>query len=234
MAIDNASLFQAINKANGIDSSGQSVQNKTSNTAQQMQDQFLTLLMAQLQNQDPLNPLENSELTSQLSQINMVSGIQSVNTSLQTLLKSFNDSQSLQAAALIGKNVLVPGNSLPLAVDEQGKVSGAIAGVVLENPADKVTITIKNASGEVVSVNELGAQKAGIVNFSWDGKDSKGNVMAAGNYTYSVEATVNNEKIIAQPMHYGTVYALSRDNGGSFVLDLGSSKVSLQDVQQII
>ena len=87
-----SAMFDAINKANGVTTT--SASSKSTSTAEAMQEQFLTLLMAQLQNQDPLNPLENSELTSQLSQINMVSGIQSVNTSLQTLLKSFNDSQS--------------------------------------------------------------------------------------------------------------------------------------------
>ncbi len=227
-----SAMFDAINKANGVTTT--SASSKNTSTAEAMQEQFLTLLMAQLQNQDPLNPLENSELTSQLSQINMVSGIQSVNTSLQTLLKSFNDSQSLQAAALIGKNVLVPGNSLPLAVDSEGKTNGALAGLMLESPADKVTVTIKNAAGQVVSTSELGSQKAGVVSFAWDGKDSTGKTMAAGNYSYSVEATQGGQKVNVTPMQYGTVYALSRDNGGSFVLDLGSSKVSLQDVQQII
>ena len=234
MSTTASTLFEAINKANGVSTTSSTSSSKSTTTAEAMQEQFLTLLMAQLQNQDPLNPLDNSEMTSQLSQINMVSGIQSVNTSLQTLISSLSDSQAMQAASLIGKNVLVPGNSLPLAVDSEGKTSGALAGVNLESPADRVTITIKNAAGQVVSTNELGSQKAGVVSFAWDGKDSKGNTMAAGNYSYSVEATQGGEKVNVTAMQYGTVYALSRDNGGSFVLDLGDSKVSLQDVQQII
>ena len=130
-----ASLFAAINSANGYTSSSSTSKTDTT-TAEGMQEQFLTLLMAQLQNQDPLNPLENTELTSQLSQINMVSGIQGVNESLQTLISSFSDSQAMQAASLIGKNVLVPGNSLPLSVDSEGNTSGSLAGVVLESNAE--------------------------------------------------------------------------------------------------
>ncbi len=232
--MNNADLFQAINAANGAKVAGAQSAKKKENTAEAMHEQFLTLLMTQLKNQDPLNPLKNAELTSQLSQINMVSGIQSVNTSLQTLMKTFNESQALQAAALIGKNVLIPGNSLPLTVDSNGNVKDSIAGLMLEAPASEVTLTIKNAAGAVVSVNDLGAQKEGVVSFSWDGKDQNGNLMPAGAYQYSVEAKMGNEKIKATPMHYGTVYALSRDNNGSFVLDLGSSKVSLEEVQQII
>ena len=228
-----ASLFAAINSANGYTSSSSTSKTDTT-TAEGMQEQFLTLLMAQLQNQDPLNPLENTELTSQLSQINMVSGIQGVNESLQTLISSFSDSQAMQAASLIGKNVLVAGNSLPLTVDSEGNTSGALAGLVLESNADKVTITIKNAAGQTVSTNELGSQKAGIVNFAWDGKDSQGNTLTSGTYSYTVSATQGGEAVGVTAMEYGTVYALSRENGGDFVLDLGDSKVSLKDVQQII
>ena len=118
------------------------------NSASGMEDRFLTLLVTQMQNQDPLNPMQNAELTSQLAQINTVKGVATLNATLEKLLGSYSDALSMQSASLVGKNVLAAGNKLPLGAN------GAIGGVNLAGAADQVTITISNAQG--VKVDEIG------------------------------------------------------------------------------
>src|SRR5512146_3106311 len=102
------------------------------------QDRFLTLLVAQLKNQDPLNPLDNSQMTSQLAQISTVDGITKLNETVKTLLAQFSDVQSLQAASLVNHGVMVPGSGLQLSN------GGAVGAVDLASAADEVTVTIKD------------------------------------------------------------------------------------------
>lgn len=200
----------------------------TSTTAE-MEDRFLTLLMTQIKNQDPLNPMDNAAVTTQLAQLNTVNGIEKLNATLSQLLSGYNEAQGMQAAGIIGKNVMVAGNSLPLAA---GKT--AFGGASLAAAADKVTLTIKDASGKLVQSKELGAQEAGIMYFSWDGKDEAGNAMSEGKYTFAIEATAAGKKVDATAMKIGTVSAVTRSKDG-FILDMGTlGDVAFKDVQQIL
>ncbi len=230
-----SSLFNQINKANGLNSDGTKVSKETD--AEELQNQFLTLLTAQLQNQDPLNPLENTELTSQLAQINTVSGIAGISEKITALMSALNNNQGIQAASIIGKNILTNGNQITLSsyTDESGNTSSAAyGGIKLESNADKVVVKITNGSTEVRSI-DLGAKNAGIVSFAWDGIDNYGNLRTDGNYKFSVEATQQDSGVIATTMQYSPVYAVSRNSTGDFVLDLGDKgTIKLDDVQQII
>lgn len=200
----------------------------TSTTAE-MEDRFLTLLMTQIKNQDPLNPMDNAAVTTQLAQLNTVNGIEKLNATLSQLLSGYNEAQGMQAAGIIGKNVMVAGNSLPLAA---GKT--AFGGASLAAAADKVTLTIKDASGKLVQSKELGAQEAGIMYFSWDGKDEAGNTLSEGKYTFAIEATAAGKKVDATAMKIGTVSAVTRSKDG-FILDMGTlGDVAFKDVQQIL
>lgn len=201
---------------------------KTTSTTAEMENKFLTLLMTQIKNQDPLNPLDNAQVTTQLAQLNTVNGIEKLNSTLSTLLEGYNEAQAMQAAGIIGKNVMVAGNNLPLANGQ------AVAGASLDSKADKVTLTIKDASGKVVQTEELGAKDAGSFYFGWDGKDADGNVMKDGNYTFTVEASAAGKKVTSTAMQIGTVSAVVRSSNG-FLLDLGAlGDVALKDVQQIL
>lgn len=192
------------------------------------ESRFLKLLVTQLKNQDPLNPMDNAQMTSQLAQINTVSGIEKVNTTLGTLLESYSTSQAVQSAGMIGKSVLVAGSKLSLA-DGQ-----AFGGVKLAGPADEVTLNILNASGKVLQTQNLGARDAGNMNFSWDGKTDAGATSADGAYKFSVTATQGGKEVAADPLQVGTVSALVRANSG-FLLDLGAlGTVDLKNVQQIL
>ncbi len=230
-----SSLFNQINKANGLNFDGTKVSKETD--AEELQNQFLTLLTAQLQNQDPLNPLENTELTSQLAQINTVSGIAGISEKITALMSALNNNQGIQAASIIGKNILTNGNQITLSsyTDESGNTSSAAyGGIKLESNADKVVVKITNGSTEVRSI-DLGAKNAGIVSFAWDGIDNYGNLRTDGNYKFTVEATQQDSGVIATTMQYSPVYAVSRNSTGDFVLDLGDKgTIKLDEVQQII
>lgn len=201
---------------------------KSASTTDQIQDRFLKLLTTQLKNQDPLNPLDNAQMTSQLAQINTISGIEKMNTTLGKMLDVYNAGQGMQAAGLIGKYVLVGGNNLALA---NGQAAG---GVLLKEAADQVTVNVLDGAGNVVQSQQLGAHDAGNIAFSWDGKKNDGTQMPAGNYRFTVSALRGGNKVDATALQVGMVNAVTRNNG-SFLLDLGSAgQVSFADVQQII
>jgi len=201
---------------------------RTGTSAADIQDRFLMLLTTQLRNQDPLNPMDNAQMTSQLAQINTIGGIEKLNATLSQMLGIYNEGQAMQAAGMIGKYVLVAGNTLPL----YGGVGGG--GVSLSEAADQVTISIVDGAGNVVQSQQLGPADAGSVSFSWDGKKSDGTQMADGNYTFRVEAVRGGEKVPANALQLGMVNAVVR-NGTTFQLDLGpQGLVGFQDVAQIL
>lgn len=125
-------------------------------------DRFLKLLVTQMQNQDPLNPMDNAQITSQMAQINTVTGLQTLNTSVQGLGAQFVQMQALQGATLVGRDVVVQGNRLT--PNDAGLVQG---GFGLESPADSVSIEILGAGGGVIDTVPLGAEGAGQHGFEW-------------------------------------------------------------------
>ena len=178
------------------------------------QNRFLKLLVTQLKNQDPLNPLDNAQMTSQLAQMSTVSGIEKLNTTLGGLVDSLGNSQTMQASAMIGKKVLVPGNKLALAGGQ------AIAGVGLASPADEVTVSVLDVNGRVVQSQKLGAQPAGVLDFVWDGKNDSGATVPDGNYTFKVDAVRAGAGVKVEALNVGTVSAVVKSTNG-FLLDLG-------------
>ncbi len=199
-----------------------------SGTEQVSQDRFLKMLVAQLQNQDPLNPMDNAQMTSQMAQISTVDGIERLNATLQALVAGSTENQAMQAAALVGRGVLVPGSGFGLT---QGM---AIGGVELAGPADRVTVTIKDGSGLVVKTLELGAQEAGSQAFTWDGVADSGAAAADGNYTISVRAVRGAETVEASALELGIVSSVVRTSQGVSlnVGALGTFKMS--DVREIL
>jgi len=145
------------------------------------QADFLRLMTEQLQHQDPLKPMENSEFLGQLAQFSTVQGITDLNTTVNSFSSSLSSDQVLRGAQLVGHEVLVP--SSKMALDESGSVSGVVAAP----SAGTVNFDITDANGQKVKTISVKADAAGEVNFSWDGTDDYGNRLAAG--TYSVSAT---------------------------------------------
>lgn len=192
------------------------------------ENRFLTLLTTQLKNQDPLNPLDNAQLTSQLAQISTVNGIEKLNATLQTLLSGMQDSQAMDAASLVNHGVLVPGTTMTLGE------KGAVGGFELATAADEVSVNIKDANGLVVRTLSLGAQAAGIHPFVWDGKADSGAQAATGNYSYSISAKNGTTTSTPSALAYGLVQSVTRGSGG-LTLDVGTlGAFSMADVKQIL
>lgn len=201
-------------------------------TSDELRENFMTLLVAQLQNQDPLNPVENAELTSHLAQINTVSGIDALNTTLNGITAQIETGQSLQAAALIGQGVLVPGTRL--LVGEEG--TSTPIGVELDSPAKQVTVKIIGPDGQVLKTLDAGAQPIGVEVFSWDGKLESGEFAPSGAYQVAVEAWAKDgSKLDARVLNYALVTGVSSAKGAGVQLDLGgiTAPVGLQDVRKI-
>ncbi|HUO44437.1 MAG TPA: flagellar hook assembly protein FlgD [Burkholderiales bacterium] len=200
----------------------------TASSAQDLQNQFLTLLVTQMQNQDPLNPMDNSELTSQLAQISTVGGINQLNTTLQSLASNVGAQQSLQAAALVGHGVMVQGNQLSLSG------GNAVFGVSLPQDVTSMVVTIKDGAGNVVDQMDVGAQSAGTVYLQWDGSTSAGGTASDGNYTFSVTASANGTSVTATPLSYGLVNGVTPGSNGTALTVQGIGSVQLSNIKQII
>jgi flagellar basal-body rod modification protein FlgD len=176
-------------------------------------DRFLKLLVTQLQNQDPLNPMDNAELTSQMAQINTVTGIENLNTSVQALHSQFVQMQALQGASLIGRDVTVEGQQLSF------DGSTAEAGFSLEGPADAVQVDILNGAGQVVESLQLGAQESGRHGFEWDASKYPD----AANYSFRVTATLGTTAVEATPLMLDRVQSVGLDGTSGLMLTLERS-----------
>jgi len=194
-----------------------------------IQDRFLKLLVTQLKNQDPLNPMDNAQVTSQLAQINTVNGIQQLNTSMQNLSTSVLASQSLQATALIGRTVVTDGNTLALAAG-----SPASGGVQLAQSADSVKVNIVAANGSIVRQMELGPKTAGLSGFQWDGLDNAGANVAPGNYSFQIAATSGGQKVNSTAVRTGMVSGVTLGSDGLRVTVGGVGDVSMQQIRNIM
>ncbi|AQS50338.1 MAG TPA: flagellar hook assembly protein FlgD [Paenalcaligenes hominis] len=200
------------------------------------QDRFLTLLITQLRNQDPLNPMDNEQITSQLAQLSTVQGIQQLNDTLLALSGQMDVSQSMQAANLIGKPVLVPGSKISLGSDPANpdvKVATPF-GVDLMSTADKVTVNILNNGGSVVREIELDIREAGVYSFEWDGRDNTGQVLPDGAYNVEIKASLADAPVSAEALRYGVVDSVAYTTKG-LRLDLGlAGDYSLLDIRKIM
>ena len=193
------------------------------------EQRFLKLLVTQLQNQDPLNPLDNAQLTSQLAQMSTVSGIEKLNSAFQSLLAQSGSSQVLQSAGLIGRTVLVPGNDLAF---KQG-VTMPFA-VDLPHAAESVKVTITNAKGDTVRSFDLGALQPGVKTLSGDGLGDNGVPLAEGAYAIHVVATGGGASVAASALTYTKVVSVAQSaNGVELELEAGR-KAALGDVRLIL
>jgi len=191
------------------------------------QDRFLKLLVTQMQNQDPLNPLDNAQVTSQLAQLSTVDGINKLNATMQALSTSYAESRSLQAASLVGRSVLAPGSSLEL------KSGVSVGGVELSQPADKVIVTIKDSAGNVQQSIDLGPQKAGVVGFGWDGVRDNGMAAADGAYTFDVRAVLGSDEVTAEKLAFAQVGSVSLGAQGTTLNTAQLGAVALSQIKQI-
>ena len=159
MAIDFSTLNKSSTTATTTGSSSSAATTAADDPGSQ--DRFLKLLITQIQNQDPLSPMDNAQVTSQIAQINTVSGIEKLNTTVQGLTGQFTQLQALQSASLVGRDVVVPGNVLDIA---SGVGQG---GFELSGPADAVKLDVLSPAGQVIDSMVLGALGSGSHSFNW-------------------------------------------------------------------
>lgn len=175
-------------------------------------DRFLKLLVTQMQNQDPLNPMDNAQVTSQMAQINTVEGIQTLNQTVAGLNGQFVQLQALQGASLVGRNVLLDGNQLQIA---NGEGQGSFD---LSGPADHVQVQVLSPAGAVVDTMDLGAQGAGRHDFSWPAGSNGAN---AG-LTFRISAKSGAADVPTTPLMRDSVDSVAID-GDQLTLQLARS-----------
>ncbi|MET3108464.1 flagellar basal-body rod modification protein FlgD [Oxalobacteraceae bacterium GrIS 2.11] len=198
-------------------------------TSAALQNRFMTLLLTQLKNQDPLNPMDNSQVTSQMAQLSTVSGIGQMNTTLNGLMSSLQASQSMQATNLIGKSVVVPGNALTLTA------GAGQFGVKMDTAATDVKAVITNAAGAVVDTMDIGALPSGVSAVNWNGKTSAGTTAPDGNYTYTLTAKNGTADATATALTVGLVQSVSTGGTAGTQLDIPNlGAVNYSSVLQIL
>lgn len=200
-----------------------------SSTSSDIQDRFLKLLVTQLKNQDPLNPMDNAQLTSQLSQISTVTGIEKLNSSMQSLAASFTSAQSLQSAGLIGHTIYTDGNTLGY-----NGSAAALGGINLSQNADSVKVNVLGPSGNVVRQIDLGAQQAGLLAFNWDGLNDSGATAAAGSYSFEIKATSGGQTVPASSLMSGQVSSITLGTDGAHAIVNGIGDVPVGQIKQIM
>lgn len=145
------------------------------------QADFLKLLTAQLQTQDPTKPMDNTQFVSQLAQFSQLASTQDLNTSVNNLssqlTSSLQTSQVLGSVGLVGRHVLVPSAGMSYA---GSPIQGAVG---VTNATANVQVVVKDGTGKVVRTMDLGTQPTGLASFAWDGMDDNGNPLPPGNYT---------------------------------------------------
>ena len=197
-------------------------------SVQDTTDRFLTLLITQMRNQDPLNPLDNAQITMQLAQLNTVSGINQLNETLTSLAATFAASQMLQASSMIGGNVMVTGSDLSLSGGQ------ALFGASLPQAVDSLVVDITDATGRLVHRAQAGPQQAGIVALQWDGAMDSGGTAPDGRYRFTLTATANGKAVDATALSVGGVIGVGSSNGAVQLNLRGGSSVPLTSVKQII
>ncbi len=188
------------------------------------QDRFLKLLVAQLNNQDPMNPMDNAQMTSQMAQINTVTGIQQLNETVKSLGTQFNAMQVLQGASLVGHDVLINGNTLAI---NGGVAKGAID---LPTNTDKVAVQIISPGGQLLDTMNLGAVAAGRHDFQWDASNYTG----TGNPSFKVIASNGAQTVAATSLVRDTIVSVGNTGAGMSVQLKGRDPIAYDAIQSIM
>lgn len=217
-------MLSATSSATSATNTTSSTSNTAASDANASQDRFLKLLVAQLNNQDPMNPMDNAQMTSQMAQINTVTGIQQVNETLKSMAAQFTSLQVLQGASMVGHNVLVESNTL---TRNAGVASGALD---LDGKADAVKVEILSPGGQVLDTLNLGALGVGRHSFDWDAASYQG----TGEPSFKVTATLGGKAVTNTALARDTVLSVGSDNGAMTVQLQGRAAVAYSSVKAIL
>ena len=195
-------------------------------------DAFLQLLVTQLKNQNPLDPQDNTAFVAQLAQFSSLEGITTLNDTVTSLSGGLQSSQALQASSLVGRSVIVQTGEAYVDPSSDKPFNGT---VVVADADSRPVISITNADGEVVRTLELGTQKAGSVDFTWDGKDDDGLLLDKGNYSFTASSKTDTGTTALTTYLPATVNSVTLSKtGGEIMLNLaGLGSIGISKVQTI-
>ena len=200
----------------------------TSGSSTLGQADFLKLMTAQLQNQDPFSPVDNTQMIAQMAQFSQLSGITEMSSTLKAISEKLGATSVADATAYIGKTVLTEGSVA------YGRTSGGIAGgVQLGAAASSVKVSITSADGELLKTIDMGAQAAGTLSYDWDGKTDGGADAGPGPFKVSITAKAGDTSVAATPLVWAPVQSVSTTTGQAVLTLPGIGEVPATDVLQI-
>ena len=216
-------LLNSVNGSSGTSTTGTG-SSKNDSSAQAVQDRFLKLLVAQLNNQDPMNPLDNAQMTSQIAQLNTVTGIENLNATVTGMLSQLASMQTLQGASMVGHDVLVSGSGATVA---DGAARGSFD---MASSADSVKVEVRSAAGVLLGTVDMGALPAGRHSFEW-------NASAYADGTalqFKPVATANGAAVTTTALQRATVASVSSENN-ALMLTLGNgSTIAYSSVKALL
>lgn len=221
-AVDQAALYRSLGFA--------PAEEEQKGTGELGLEQFLSIMTTQLQNQDPLEPLDNGDFLGQMAQFGTVTGIENLNKSFSSFSNSISSGQALQAGNLVGKSVLAPVNSAYLAAGD------AIRGRIdLDSSASQVDVLISDQYGQPVRTLNMGSRASGQLEFSWDGINDNGEYVQPGNYNVTVTAQRGDANEVLQTQLYNRVNSVAMGSGiNGLTLNLdGSGQIPFNQVTAI-
>lgn len=190
-------------------------------------EDFLRLFTTQLRYQNPINPMDSTEFTSQLAQFSSLEQLFNIGSQLKDLLLYQNSLQNTLTANLIGKEIKYEGDSLYLK-------DTANFNYTLKSPASKVKITIYDSTGKTVREIELNSQAEGLQSYQWDGRDSAGNRLPEGEYKLKVEAfDSSGNPVEASTLSSGIVTGMTFENNITYLIISDGTKIQLGQVKEI-
>jgi flagellar basal-body rod modification protein FlgD len=188
----------------------------------------MNLLVVQLQNQNPLQPMDSSQMAAQMAQLGSLQALNNMGSSIQQMVNYLASTNSMNAAQLIGKTVEATGKNLSIG---NGIVSGA--SYQLSSPGT-VTIRIYDSAGQLVRTIDDGAKDVSKQQLIWDGKNQNGVKLPDGTYTFEVSALdQTGQPVTASSWMVGTVKGISFENGVTY-LNMGSGKITLSTITSIL
>jgi flagellar basal-body rod modification protein FlgD len=193
-------------------------------------DDFLKLLVAQLKNQDPLAPQDNSQFVAQLAQFSSLEAAMGTNTRLDTITGQNQGLANTQVVALVGKTATVKGSL----VTSAGSGVAVPVGFTLSAASDTTNVSIQDSAGKVIRTIPIGPHDAGLIKMSWDGKDDHGNIMPAGTYAVSVQAKAKDGSAVSVSQETtGLVKSVAFDKGYPVLTLANGMQVPVSDLLQV-
>jgi len=193
-------------------------------------DDFLKLLVAQLKNQDPLAPQDNTQFVAQLAQFSSLEAAMGTNSRLDAITSQNQGLANTQVVGLVGKVATVKGSL----VTYQGSGIAAPVGFTLASATDSTNVSIQDSTGKVIRTIPLGAHNAGLVKVNWDGRDDHGNVMAAGTYAVSVQAKTKDGSAVSVTQETtGQVKSVAFDKGYPVLTLANGMQVPVSDLLKV-